>query len=88
MMLISTNDKLSEIGKVAKLLKTVDGFSEGNFVTGKVIKQVLGNIYEVVGITTKPTIDDFRQYATIAEKVKKIDGKSTKGYIIQYIKVK
>lgn len=87
-MLISTSDRLTEIGKVAKMLKTVEGFTEGSFVTGKTIKEVLGNIYEVVGITTKPTIDDFRQFATIAEKVKKIDGKSKKGYVIQYIKIK
>lgn len=87
-MLIASNDKLSEIGKVAKLLKTVDGFSEGSFVTGKAIKEVLGSIYESIGITSKPSIEDFRQFATIAEKVKKIDGKSKKGYIIQYIKIK
>ena len=87
-LLISESPKLENRVKVAKLLKTVKGFEEGNFVTGADIKRVLGEIYETVGITTKPSINDFREFATIAEKVKKIDGKSKKGYIIQYIKIK
>lgn len=87
-MLIASSEKLSEIGKVARLLKTVDGFKEGAFVTGKAIKELLGNIYTTLGITAKPSLDDFRQFATIAEKVKKIDGKCKKGYVIQYIKIK
>ncbi len=86
--IIANSDKLSKKGKVAKLLKTVEGFKEGNFVTGADIKSVLANIYNEIGIDGKPSIDDFREFAVIESKVKKIDGKSKKGYIIQYIKVK
>lgn len=86
--IIANSDKLTKKGKVAKLLKTVEGFKEGNFVTGAEIKTVLGNIYKEVGIDGKPSIDDFRDFATIESKVKKIDGKAKKGYIIQYIKIK
>lgn len=86
--LIAESAKLSNIAKVAKLLKTVNGFQVGAFITGKDIKAVLGNIYSSIGIDSKPSIDDFRQFATIKESVKRIDGKNTKGYIIQYIKIK
>ena len=87
-VLISRSDKLDNKGKVAKMLKTVDGFREGAFVTGKEIKEVLGSIYDTVGINSKPSIDDFRDFAVLEDKVKKIDGKSKRGYIIQYIKIK
>ena len=87
-VLISRSDKLDNKGKVAKMLKTVDGFREGAFVTGKAIKELLGNIYESLGIGGKPSIDDFREFAVIEPKQKKIDGKNVRGYIIQYIKIK
>ena len=87
-VLVTMSDKLDNKGKVAKLLKTVKGFSEGAFITGKEIKEVLGNIYDTVGIKSKPSIDDFRDFAVLEDKVKKIDGKSKRGYIIQYIKIK
>lgn len=87
-VLISRSDKLDNKGKVAKMLKTVDGFREGAFVTGKAIKELLGNIYESLGIGGKPSIDDFREFAVIEQKQKKIDGKNVRGYIIQYIKIK
>ena len=70
------------------MLKTVKGFTEGAFVTGNQIKEILGNIYNVVGIKGKPSIDDFREFAVIENKQKKIDGKNVRGYIIQYIKIK
>ena len=87
-VLVTMSDKLDNKGKVAKLLKTVKGFSEGAFITGKEIKEVLGNIYDTVGIKSKPSIDDFREFAVLEEKFKRIDGKNTRGYIIQYIKIK
>ena len=87
-VLVTMSDKLDNKGKVAKLLKTVKGFSEGAFITGKEIKEVLGNIYDTIGIKSKPSIDDFRDFAVLEDKVKKIDGKSKRGYIIQYIKIK
>lgn len=86
--LIAESPKLDNIGKVAKLLKTISGFRVGEFITGKQIKEVLGNIYSSIGIDSKPSINDFREFATIKESVKRIDGKSTKGYIIQFIKIK
>lgn len=86
--LISNSTKLDNIGKVAKLLKTVKGFTEGNFITGKEIKEVLTNIYTTIGITSKASVEDFRQYAIIKDVVRRIDGKNTKGYVIQYIKVR
>lgn len=86
--LIAESAKLSNIAKVAKLLKTVNGFQVGAFITGKEIKEVLGNIYSTIGITSKPSIDDFRQFAVIEDKVKKIDGKPKRGFIIQYIKIR
>lgn len=87
-LLITVSDKLDNKGKVAKMLKTVKGFTEGAFVTGNQIKEILGNIYNVVGIKGKPSIDDFREFAVIENKQKKIDGKNVRGYIIQYIKIK
>ena len=87
-VLITKSEKLDNRGKVAKLLKTVKGFTEGAFVTGKQIKEILGNIYNVVGIKSKPSIDDFREFAVVEDKQKKIDGKNVRGYIIQYIKIK
>lgn len=87
-LLVTMSDKLDNKAKVAKLLKTVKGFSEGAFVTGKEIKEVLGNIYETLGIKSKPSIDDFKEFAVIEEKFKRIDGKNKRGYIIQYIKIK
>lgn len=87
-LLINQSGKLDNRMKVAKLLKTVKGFTEGAFVTGNQIKEILGNIYNVVGIKGKPSIDDFREFAVIENKQKKIDGKNVRGYIIQYIKIK
>lgn len=87
-LLINQSGKLDNRMKVAKLLKTVSGFREGAFVTGKQIKEILGNIYNVVGIKSKPSIDDFREFAVIEDKQKKIDGKNVRGYIIEYIKIK
>lgn len=76
------------IVKVAKYLKTVSGFEEGNFVSGKRIKEVLNAIYKELGLEKKATVDDFRQFAVIDEKKKRIDGNEVRGYIIQYIKIK
>lgn len=87
-LLISQSDKLNNQAKIAKLLKTVGGFKEGSFVSGTDIKRVLANIYKTIGINAKPSIDDFRNYAVIEAKQKKIDGKNTRGYVIQYIKIK
>ena len=86
-VLVTMSDKLDNKGKVAKLLKTVKGFSEGAFITGKEIKEVLGNIYDTVGIKSKPSIDDFRDFAVLEDKVKKIDGQRKRGYIFQYINI-
>lgn len=87
-LLISVNEKMDNFVKVANLLKTVEGFKEGNFVTGEDIKNVLGNIYDTLNMAIKPSIDDFREYAVLEAKQKKIDGKNKRGYIIKYIKVK
>ena len=86
--LIVSQPKTENKVKIAKLLKTVTGFTEGNFVTGKQIKDVLGSIYETLCIDLKPSIEDFKEYVELKEKVKKIDGKSVRGYVIQYIKIK
>lgn len=85
---IANAPKLDNLAKVAKLLKTVSGFSVGEFITGKKIKEVLGNIYNTLGMSCKPSIDDFREFATIKEATKRVNGKVTKGYIIQFIKVR
>jgi hypothetical protein len=87
-LLIKESPKLDNKAKVAKLLKASKGFIEGTFVTGADIKSVLGGIYKTVGINTKPSIDDFRDFAVIEPKQKRIDGKKVKGYIIQYIKIR
>lgn len=87
-LLIKESPKLDNKAKVAKLLKTSKGFIEGTFVTGADIKSVLGGIYKTIGINTKPSIDDFRDFAVIEPKQKRIDGKKVKGYIIQYIKIR
>ena len=71
-VLVTMSDKLDNKGKVAKLLKTVKGFSEGAFITGKEIKEVLGNIYDTIGIKSKPSIDDFRDFAVLEEKFRRI----------------
>lgn len=87
-LLISINDKFDNKAKVAKFLKTAKGFEEGAFVTGASIKSVLGAIYDELGIKNKPTIDNFREFAVIEEKQKRVDGKKVRGYIIKYIKIK
>ena len=86
--LIKESPKLDNRAKVAKLLKTAKGFVEGAFITGADIKRVLGEIYQTIGMNVKPSIDDFREFAVIDTKQKRIDGKKVKGYIIQYIKIK
>ena len=86
--LIKESPKLDNKAKVAKLLKTAKGFVEGAFITGADIKRVLGDIYKTIGMNVKPSIDDFREFAVIDTKQKRIDGKKVKGYIIQYIKIK
>ena len=86
--LIKESPKLDNKAKVAKLLKTAKGFVEGAFITGADIKRVLGDIYKTIGMNIKPSIDDFREFAVIDTKQKRIDGKKVKGYIIQYIKIK
>ena len=86
--LIKESPKLDNKAKVAKLLKTAKGFVEGAFITGADIKRVLGEIYQTIGMNIKPSIDDFREFAVIDTKQKRIDGKKVKGYIIQYIKIK
>lgn len=86
--LIKESPKLDNRAKVAKLLKTAKGFVEGAFITGADIKRVLGEIYQTIGMNIKPSIDDFREFAVIDTKQKRIDGKKVKGYIIQYIKIK
>lgn len=86
--LIKESPKLDNRAKVAKLLKTAKGFVEGAFITGADIKRVLGEIYQIIGMNVKPSIDDFREFAVIDTKQKRIDGKKVKGYIIQYIKIK
>lgn len=85
---IANAPKLDNLAKVAKLLKTVSGFSVGEFITGKKIKEVLGNIYATLGMSCKPSIDDFREFATIKDTTKRVNGKVTKGFIIQFIKVR
>lgn len=87
-LLIKESPKLDNKAKVAKLLKTAKGFVEGAFITGADIKRVLGEIYQTIGMNIKPSIDDFREFAVIDTKQKRIDGKKVKGYIIQYIKIK
>lgn len=87
-LLIKESPKLDNRAKVAKLLKTAKGFVEGAFITGADIKRVLGEIYQTIGMNIKPSIDDFREFAVIDTKQKRIDGKKVKGYIIQYIKIK
>ena len=87
-LLIKESPKLDNRAKVAKLLKTAKGFVEGAFITGADIKRVLGEIYQTIGMSIKPSIDDFREFAVIDTKQKRIDGKKVKGYIIQYIKIK
>ena len=86
--LIKESPKLDNRAKVAKLLKTAKGFVEGAFITGADIKRVSGEIYQTIGMNIKPSIDDFREFAVIDTKQKRIDGKKVKGYIIQYIKIK
>ena len=86
--LIKESPKLDNRAKVAKLLKTAKGFVEGAFITGADIKRVLGEIYKTIGMNVKPSIDDFRDFAVIYTKQKKIEGKNVRGYIIQYIKIK
>lgn len=87
-LLIKESPKLDNKAKVAKLLKTAKGFVEGAFITGADIKRVLGDIYKTIGMNVKPSIDDFRDFAVIDTKQKKIEGKNVRGYIIQYIKIK
>lgn len=87
-LLIKESPKLDNKAKVAKLLKTAKGFVEGAFITGADIKRVLGEIYKTIGMNVKPSIDDFRDFAVIDTKQKKIEGKNVRGYIIQYIKIK
>ena len=87
-LLIKESPKLDNKAKVAKLLKTTKGFVEGAFITGADIKRVLGEIYKAIGMNVKPSIDDFRDFAVIDAKQKKIEGKNVRGYIIQYIKIK
>lgn len=87
-LLISISEKLDSNAKVAKLLLTVPAFKQGEFVSGNDIKECLNSIYGSLGINKKATIDDFREFAVIEEKRKRIDGKQVRGYIIQYIKIK
>ena len=87
-LLIWNKEQLTNKAKVAKLLLTIPNLKVGEFVTGKDIKECLANIYSFIGMDRKPSIKDFEEFITIKDTVKKIDGKSVRGYIIQYIKIK
>lgn len=86
--LIKEAPKFNNRVKVAKLLKMAKWFVEGAFITGTDIKRIFKEIYRELGIMAKPAISDLREYAVIKDKLKKIDGKVKRGYIIQYIKIK
>jgi len=87
--LIVETSKLTNKAKIAKLLKSVEGFSEGTFVTGEKIKLVLQQIYDVIGITDiKASVQAFREYAVLKDDKIRVDGKQIRGYTIQYIKIK
>lgn len=85
--IICRTNSLSNVAKIAKLLKEAKGFQLGAFITGKNIKRVLGEIYEMLGMNRKPTIDDFRQFATLQERKTRVDGEQVRGYVIQHIKI-
>ena len=87
-LLVAFTNKMDNIAKVAKLLLTIPEFKEGNFLSGSSIKECMNNIYSYIGLNKNATINDFREFATIKEATKRIEGKQVRGYVIQYIKIK
>lgn len=76
--LIACLDIQSET-KVAKMLKMNREFSNGSFIASKRSKELISDIYKSLNITKTPNIKD---YYEVKERVTKINGYSTKGYII------
>lgn len=77
--------KIAPIKESIKITKLLN-IKIGDFITGKEIKSTLETIYSELGITTKPTLNTFKEFAILESKIKKINGKTTKGYIIKYLK--
>lgn len=85
-VLVKKDSMLDNRTKIYCLLKKNPKFKLGMFITGKECKQMLKEIYSYLGITVKESVKDMKDFCVLQEKVKRIDGKLKKGYIISYIK--
>jgi hypothetical protein len=79
--LINKLDK-SEENKIILALKNRLQFNNGDFIKTSDLKVKFNEVYSDLGITKKAKGSDITSYYEVKETVKKINGKSEKGYII------
>ena len=65
------------------LLKSTNWCKVGNFAASKTIKKDLQSANDAAGIAKKAKATEIVDYLNATEIVKKIDGKPTRGYIIE-----
>lgn len=88
-MLILVNEKMNNKAKIAKLLLGAYWFKTGNFVSSEFLKNEFQEIYLALDIDVKSySKNDVLEFCELKDKVKKVDGKSKRGYVITFIKIK
>jgi hypothetical protein len=68
--------------KIFKLLKTYNDMSAGNFISSKVLKNRLNDIYNQLGLDKKAKGSDIENFFSVKNQKKKIKNVTTDGYII------
>lgn len=87
-MLLLADTKMSNKAKMAKLLLTTNWFKVGNFISSAFLKSEFQDMYLHLGMNLKYSKSDVLEFCELKDAVKKIDGKTVRGYVITYIKVK
>ena len=87
-MLLLVDTKMSNKAKMAKLLLTTNWFKVGNFISSAFLKSEFQDMYLHLDMNIKYSKSDVLEFCELKDVSKKIDGKTVRGYIITYIKVK
>ena len=87
-MLLLVDTKMSNKAKMAKLLLTTNWFKVGNFVSSAFLKSEFQDMYLHLDMNIKYSKSDVLEFCELKDVIKKIDGKTVRGHIITYIKVK
>lgn len=87
-MLLLVDTKMSNKAKMAKLLLTTNWFKVGNFISSAFLKSEFQDMYLHLDMNIKYSKSDVLEFCELKDVIKKIDGKTVRGHIITYIKVK